>query len=283
MKTPTSQFGRPCRVVPCGQATVELLVAAMFILIPLYIAIVAIGKLLDVQHTAEMAARYATWERTVWYEGANNFASLNNPNQKSAAAINNEVAARLLNDRSSNASVIKSSDKIASTLANGIDPMWHDIAGTAYLKDFGDIVTTASSETPKKDVSAKPLSDMAAVSIKGLLGFVPPLPTDNLAVVQVSLKGVAKDSEVYKRLWSDTVGWAGLDFQANGAILSNTWTANGNIGTRSIVTNAVPTAQGLGAIVTAARDGLAPWDPIQPSRIEVGKINVDVVPKDRLK
>jgi len=283
MKTPSFHFA-PARLAHSGQATVELLVAALFVLIPLFVAIAAMGKFLDVQHTADMAARYAAWERTVWYEGTDSFATLHEPNQKSAAAINSEVAARLLNDRSGNASVIKSSDKTATTLANGIDPMWHDIAGTAYLKEFDRLATDASRETPTKDVSGKAVSELAKVQINGLLSFVPPLPTDNLAVVKVSLKEVAKNSEVYKRLWSDTAAWAGLDFEANGAILSNTWTANSNIGTRSMVAKSVPTAQGLGAFIETARDlGMAPWDPMLPGRVEVGKINVDVVPKDRLK
>jgi hypothetical protein len=266
-----------------GQAMVEILVAAMFILIPLYIAIVAVGKLIDVQHTTDMAARYATWERTVWYEGGDDFASLNAPNRKSAGEINNEVVARLLSDRSGTASVIRSSDKTASTLVNGIDPMWHDIAGTAYLANFSEVAVTVGSQTPNNDVSAGPLQTVGKVPVNGSLSFAPPLPTDNLATVQVSLNGVGRDSQVYQRLWSDTAAWTGVDFQANGAILSNTWAANGNGATRSMVARAVPTAQGLGAVIDAAKTGLAPWDAVQPARIETGKINVDVVPQDRLK
>ncbi|QJE02313.1 hypothetical protein HH212_21700 [Massilia forsythiae] len=276
MKTPVTRAR--------GQAMVELLVAALFILIPLFVGIAAVGKLIDVRHTTDMAARYATWERTVWYDGGGDFAVLNEPNRKSDAAIGNEVAARLLNDRSAGAgAVIRDSDRHVAALVNGIDPMWRDSAGVAYLKDAGGLATTIGRETPATDVGKEPLAALGAVAVAGPAGFAPPLPGDNLATVRVALEGVAGNSAVYRRLWSSSAAWRGLDFHADGAILSNTWGANGKAGTRQMVARAVPTAQGLGAIVQDARAGLAPWDPVQPGRIEAGKIAVDVVPPDRLK
>lgn len=274
MKTPVTRAR--------GQAMVELLVAALLILIPLFVGIAAVGKLIDVQHTTDMAARYATWERTVWYDGGGDFAALNEPNRKSDAAIGNEVAARVLNDRSAGA-VIRDSDRHAAALVNGIDPMWRDSAGVAYLQDAGGLATTIGHETPATDVGKEPLAALGAVAVAGLAGFAPPLTGDNLATVRVALTGVAGNSAVYRRLWSSGAAWRGLDFHADGAILSNTWGANGKAGTRQVVARAVPTAQGLGAIVQDARAGLAPWDPVQPDRIEAGKIAVDVVPPDRLK
>ena len=60
---------------------------------------------------------------------------------------------------------------------------------------------------------------------------MPPLPTDSLAVAQVSLKDIAKQSDAYQRLWPKATvwggDWKGLDFSAEGGILSNTWSANG--------------------------------------------------------
>ena len=41
-----------------GQAMSEFLTSALHVLVPLFIAITALGKLLDVQRTADMAARY---------------------------------------------------------------------------------------------------------------------------------------------------------------------------------------------------------------------------------
>jgi hypothetical protein len=276
--------GKRCLGAQGGQAMVEFLVSALFFLVPLFLAIAALGKFIDVQHTTNMAARYAAWERTVWYEqDSSKFYTINAPNQKSSSAIGNEIVARLLNDRSNTGDIIKDTDKTASTLVNGTDPMWRDTAGTAYLDDYQQVTSTASSATPSQDVAGAALTDLAKVKVKGLLNFVPPLPTDTMAVAKVSLGSIAKKSEVYQRLWADAPAWSGLDFEATGAVLSNTWSSNSRTGTTAMVKEEVPTAQGLGAFITGVQASMAPWDPLGVSGMEVGKIAVDQVPADRLK
>jgi len=273
-----------CNDAQHGQATVEFVVVALFFLVPLSLAIVALGKFIDVQHTMDMAARYAAWERTVWYDqDASGFGSINQPNYKSAGAINNEIGARLFTDRSNPVSVINSSDQGAGRFVNGTDPMWRDTAGSPYLANYAQLSMTGNSETPNRDVAGQALGVLTSVQVSGIASFVPPLPAQTLAVGTVSLKGIAKNSQVYQRLWADSPGWQGLDFSAPGAILSNTWSANTSGGTREMVTKMVPTAQSLGQVVRAASAGILAWDPTIPPRIEVGKIVVDEVPPDRLK
>lgn len=68
-----------------GQAVAEFLVAAVLLLVPMFLAVAALGKFVDVQHVATMAARYGAWERTVWYDASGtDFNGINGPNQKSA-------------------------------------------------------------------------------------------------------------------------------------------------------------------------------------------------------
>lgn len=50
-----------------GQATLETLIASAFVLVPLFIMVSLLGKLIDVRHSAIQAARYESWEYTVWY------------------------------------------------------------------------------------------------------------------------------------------------------------------------------------------------------------------------
>jgi hypothetical protein len=266
-----------------GQAMVEFLVAAVLALVPLYMGIIAIGKFLDVQHTTDMAARYAAWERTVWYQqDSGKFSTFNAPNTKSAAAIHNELAMRLLNDRSS-PTVIRDSDKSSTTLGNGTDPMWRDAANVAYLDDYKQAASSITQEKPAKDIAGAALDAISKINVNGAVDFVPPVPADTLAVAKVSLKDIAKKSNVYQRLWSASPGWKGLDFEATGAILSNTWSANGSEGTRRMVEVTVPTAQPvLNGAITAAKGVIEAWDPTISS-IEPGKIAVDEVPGDRLK
>lgn len=278
-----------------GQAMVEFLVAALFFFVPLFLAISAIGKLIDVQHTAHMAARYAAWERTVWYEdgGTGNspvFKIANAPNQKSTAEIRNEIALRLLNNHLSAVTVIKNTDKSATSFANGLDPMWHDPSGKAYLDDYAQLTLSINNETPKKDFIA-PILGLFTVLPKTLFGktisgtIVPPVPTDSLAVAHVTLAKVAKSSGTYQRLWSD-LPWIGLDFESTGAILSNTWSANSSQGTIAMVQESVPTSMGVvkDALV-ALKTSITGWDPSVGigNRLDIGKVAPDVVPPDRLK
>lgn len=269
-----------------GQAMVEFVVSAMFFLVPLFLAISALGKFLDVQHTTEMAGRYAAWERTVWYDGSSStFNSFNAPNSKTADAISHELGARLLSDRSTSTTVIRDTDKNATSFLNGIDPMWQDAAGKKYLDTYAQMTAPVTSEAPKKDVAGKVLETLGKIGVKGVIGFVPPVPTDTMAVATVKFSKVGEKSEVYKRLWSETPVWAGLEFESTGAILSNTWGANARAGTTSMVKATVPTAGPVGQFIDTASLALGAWDAslFLTNRLEVGKLAVDELPPDRLK
>lgn len=282
-------MSRPARRRAGGQALVEFLVAAMFFLGPLLLAIIALGKLADVRHATLMAARYAAWERTVWYEDSGSkFAAINGANQKSAARINNEIAVRLVNDRSS-ATVIRNTDRNATRFANGIDPMWHDFSHHAFLDRYDQQDSAIAQQAPQRDYAGEAVAAIEAVPLpSGVTGTrAPPVPTGTMAVVTVSLRRIAYNSPAFQRLWPrDGVWmqpWTGLDFSAPGAIVSNTWSANGSAATHAMVAQSVPTAQGLGTGVgTVVNAAMTAWDPLAPA-VEFGKIAPDVVPADRLR
>lgn len=266
---------------------VEFVVAALFFLVPLFLAIAVLGKFIDVQHTVDMASRYAAWERTVWYEAdGNKFNSINDPNQKSAAGIQNEVAVRLLNDRSTNVTVIKDSDKSATSFVNGLDPMWRDPANVTYLDAYNQMVATISKEKPSKDFAGAALGVFSSLAVLDDVAgtLVPPVPTDTMAVAKINFNKVARNSGTYQRLWESSPVWDGLDFEATGAILSNTWAANSAQGTKGMVSESVPTSKLFGtALKVGTIAGIGPWDATVPLRIDIGKIAVDQVPPDRLK
>jgi Tfp pilus assembly protein PilV len=266
-----------------GQAMVEFLVAAIFVLVPLFLAISVLGKFVNVQHTADTAARYATWERTVWYESStSNFEKYNGTNVKSATEIRNETAVRVLNDRSSNTSVIKSTDKTASSFANGLDPMWHDPANSDYLADYSQLNATLATVAETKGTGEQVI---ATISKLPLFDEELDVATNTLATASFDFKDIAKNSAVYQRLWSAT-GWSGLDFSAKGAILSNTWAANGRDSTLKMVSGLVAARNPTNVPIKAGYALAAPmvaWDPIAMSGLNVGKITVDEVPPDRLK
>lgn len=272
-----------------GAAMVETVVIAVFVLVPLYLAVQAIAKLADVRSASQNAARYAVWERTVWQgSAAGGFAAANAPNQKSDAQIRSEILVRLLNERASGFKY-QHSDKTATTLAKGIDPLWQDTAAKDLIDDPAKIRLSLSSGTPSKDVLGKTLGLFSAISIPHVTGsMLPPLPSDNLAQAEFSFDEVGAKSEVYKRLWSKKQGlpedWKGENMVARAAILSNSWAANARDGTHAMVKHTVPTAQGLGTVIeTGAKLTMAAWDPLVAPRLDMGRIAPDVVPPDRLK
>jgi hypothetical protein len=274
-----------------GQALVEMVVTGLFFLVPLFLAVVAMGKFIDVQHTTNMGARYAAWERTVWYEAGGAFDGINAPNQKSAAQIHAELTARLFNDRTRK-TVIANSDKNAHSFVNGIDPLWRDNANVAYMRRYDQAGSGIARGALNRDVAGKALGLIGALPLpKGVTGsLVPPLPSDTFSTATVSLREIARDSQAYQRLWPRSSVWVdewrGLDFRATGAILSNTWGANSSRGTHDMVAQSVPTAQGLGKEVGRILElGIRTWDNdvMKDNKLELGKIAPDVVPEDRLK
>jgi len=60
-----------------GQAMTETIIAASFVLIPLFLLIPLLGKYIDIRHTTIQAARYEAWEYTVWYRDNNKRTTIN--------------------------------------------------------------------------------------------------------------------------------------------------------------------------------------------------------------
>lgn len=268
-----------------GQAMVEFIVAGMFVLVPLFLAISVFGKFVNVQHAADMAARYGAWERTVWYEASpesDKFDQHNQPNRKTADEIRNEIGVRVLNDRSSE-TVVKAGDRGTSSFANGLDPMLRDMAGTAYMTEYSQLSSAQTTEAPEKKIADTALEFLRDVPM--FRDLVPAVPQDTLATATIRFADVAKSSEAYKRLWPDAA-WAGLNFEAKSGILSNTWAANSSVGTKSMVADIVPAArpnEPVNSALTAVKVGILPWDPEASRLIDIGRIAPDEVPPDRLK
>lgn len=277
-----------------GAAMIEFIIAALFFLVPLFLAVQVIGKFADVQHGTDAAARYAAWERIVWFnDNGSAFANKNAPNKKSDAEILHELRKRVFNDRHS-ALVYSDEDKKApkkdGKKTPTFDPLWTDNSGTPYLSDYAKAATVSTrASTPDKDYLGKVLEKIQVISVPEVFdSAVPPVTNKTLTQSTFTLKDIAKDSVAYKRLWSPAHGlaeWQGVSMSSQAAVLTNTWGANSNKGTRAMVQPVVPTAQLLGKTIgRAATAVMVPWQPTliaQP--LDMGRIGPDVVPGDRLK
>ncbi|WP_086933205.1 hypothetical protein [Agarilytica rhodophyticola] len=72
-----------------GQGMVGFIVAATFFVIPAALGINYLARLGDAKHKSHEAARYATWERTVWHQSDSRY------NRKSDIDISREINQRI--------------------------------------------------------------------------------------------------------------------------------------------------------------------------------------------
>ena len=85
----------------------EFVIAATYVLIPLFVFIPLFAKYIDFKHAAIQAARYQAWEYTVWYDDAGDRDILDNFNsghsgfripEKPLAVTRDESKVRLMSD-----------------------------------------------------------------------------------------------------------------------------------------------------------------------------------------
>jgi hypothetical protein len=144
-----------------GQAMIEALIASALVLVPLFLAIPVIAKYMDIRSSTVQAARYAAWERTVWYGGdaagtdaagtedSGFFSSGNkwNANEKKDNKISAEIGTRLLSDNIqafSNNDTYGASPKQFWNDRHGSD----DAATSSLLQPYDGSVSIANGSAP---------------------------------------------------------------------------------------------------------------------------------------
>jgi len=273
-----------------GQAMVEMVIVSAFVLVPLFLAIPVLGKYLDMRAAAVQSARYAAWERTVWFGGASATAMgwgshQNNwqANEKTDDQIRRELGVRLL---SKTTDAFSSTDRSASDFNNGIPEMWHDRTGGALLASYDDIGNAVGNATAPgtMDKVLQPIVDLAAT----LGPFVLEMGGEYAANVTVNVKDF--DRSNFQPLGTT------MAFKETNVLLGNGWSAGGPDDT----TKTAVKQQVQGLLPTSIFDGnkkktvkyitetiqkigsvFAPE--LSPRKLEFGKIEQDLVPPDRLK
>ena len=162
-----------------GQAMVEALIAAALVMVPLFLAIPIIAKYMDIKTYTVQAARYAAWERTVWFGGAaaesfgigtgGTFSNKWDANEKTDDQIRAEIGARLLSD--SGTTAFKDADKTSGSWVGGTaKPLWRDRRGNALLQSYGDISNnTRGGHTALGTYDDSLASDIAPGTVNDLI------------------------------------------------------------------------------------------------------------------
>jgi hypothetical protein len=267
---------------------VELIIVASLVLVPLFLAIPLLGKYLDIRSTAVQTARYAAWERTVWY-GGDAASSLGwfgvsrqwQANEKNDDQIRRELGVRQLSETSATDG-FSNADRSANDFQNSTKTIWQDRSGQRLLANYSDIQNAVANDQAPGTLSLilDPIANFAST----LGPFTLEMDGKYSAKVTIKVKDIDMDHFLAKA--------STKDFSETNVLLANGWSANGPDGDDK--TSVKQQVKGLVpfSIFTATIAGVPIMDYIQTavsvflpeaSKLELGKIEPNNVPPDRLK
>lgn len=215
-----------------GQALIEFTIAAAALLVPLFLMLAYVAKYHDMQSATIQAARYAAWERTVYFGGETwecnydetTFRAKNKPDGakwacgtawKSDADISNDVGRRFFK---------------GSWLSSGLDdavderPFWSDLAGTPLLRDYqqGSLAGT----TP-----GGPNVIVDKIYSEGLGTVAEFFSADKLVKLDMANLYTSTVTFTPTNTWAVTQAFKNsnplFDLKENNVLVANGWSANG--------------------------------------------------------
>lgn len=287
-----------------GQALTEFLIS-LLALVPLFFAIAMLGKYLDIKSTVIQGARYAAWERTVWYGDSNS----SRTNSKDAATVRNEIRERLF---SAVDTPLLADDGVTRTnLRAQVNKLWVDHTGTAILPVYADTTAVAATSTHAGDPGAMGAGLdvlLTAVGTAGNLGnfgsggFKPNINGLYTAQVQARLAAaprmlrgfsfttVAMDGSEDNAAALVFGAGAGAKFGTN-VLLADAWSSgrpessSDAASVHNQVSGLVPTSWTAARAAMILLAGKPALDRISVAGalLDPGKIDVEVIPPDRRK
>lgn len=259
-----------------GQALAEMLVVLASLILPLLLLIRLIGGLLYQQQGLELAARYATWERTVW-----NAAAPSGPGAadtvKADGTLAREVDARIL-----------AAPRQAWSADDGtprLDPFLRVLPGredSALLlqQDEADDSPFSRIESHRAAPAGTVGAVDAALDVIGSLTRFD-LPADGIAEVQVAVRLASLRQALNLDLaWLDA-----LQLRRRSALFAEHWTAGGTAQTAYRISGLLP-QQFLDHDIVGNVQQLVAYAPIaeelDDSRLRFGHVTLEPLPSHRL-
>ncbi len=254
-----STHGRSPRHRQRGQAVVEFLVAASFVLVPMLFLVTYLGKIGDAQHRAHEGARYGVWESA--------------RTGKSAVRIRHEIDRRILQHPYRPIdSVLDGQASRTDQLA--LDPIYYHRADTG---EYGPILLSAQSsfnETTLVDESPDAASYQERVSTA----------RRRLAIIDVNDRGLMMANVEFSLQPTRWLDLANFRQRAWNTMLTDSWRAVTRDAVEDRIDSAILARSSFidGPILemateVAAMVGLEEWAALEP-----GYIEHDVVPCSRV-
>lgn len=266
---------------------IELLIVATFVLVPLFLAVPLLGKYLDMRAATVQTSRYAAWERTVWY-GGDAASSLGwfgvsrrwQANEKTDDQIRREAGVRYLSETGTDSFL--STDRDAGAFRGGTKQIWQDRRGQALLANYSDIQNSiANNQAPGTlNLVLDPVANFAST----LGPFTLEMKGAYAATVTMQVRDIDYDHFLARN--------STLNFSETNVLLANGWSANGpddpaktstKQQTKGLVPFSIFTATIAGVpVVEYLQTAISVFLP-EVSKLELGKIEPDEVPADRVK
>ena len=158
-----------------GQAMAEFNVAAVFVLLPVFLLIPLVAKYIDLRHSAVQAARTVAWERTVWFErspnGTDTVPKGSGAPARSDAEVQRVVANRVLG---SSGRPLANADWQTDMVDGELNPFWKDHRGERLVNLPANEPAAAQrpeGELPTDAYAALRTFDRVESAINGVLAY----------------------------------------------------------------------------------------------------------------
>lgn len=258
-KAPTTEKARSSSSQQNGQAVVEFLVAASFVLVPMLFLVTYLGKIGDAQHRAYEGARYGVWESA--------------RTGKSAVRIRHEIDHRILqHPYRAIDSVLDGAPSRTDQLA--LDPIYY------HRADDGEYVPLLTSR--QSSFNATSLADESpdAASYQGRVSTV----RRKLAVIDVNNRGLMTANVEFSLQPTRWLDLANFRQRAWNTMVTDSWRAVTRDAVEDRLDSAILARSSFidGPVLEMATEiaamvGLQEWAGLEP-----GYIEHDVVPCSRV-
>lgn len=207
-----------------GQALVETLIAALFVLVPIFLLYPLLGKYIDLKAQTLQAARYAAFERTAFSaSGQRDGASVT---QASNTTIGGYTALRFFG-----APTAALNSEAPQATDYTVNPLWVDQAGHALLPRYSDIQTTlTNAKSP----------DVADSALQTLLQPTHALSEGGPTLDFQGLVTAAVQATAAPVTYPPPLNTLTLRFTASDTVLTDAWSAAGPSAMLTQIQSALP-------------------------------------------
>jgi len=264
-----------------GAVVVEFVVIVGFVLVPLIIGLMFIGKYIDTAQKMEVAGRYSSWERTVWYQDVpKTLKDMGIDTSKTVVQINNELENRVFSEKNTGIYLAQNNDKVNETEEVMSQSYWVDGSGKSislYKHDKNSFITTNEGKEAKMYGYTSGLLDGLFTLLKKVGGFDIDLTGAKSSTVKLTLV----KPKFLEGMWTGDI-----IVSRSQTILADGWNAAGPTQAKSRTAGLVLT-KGLDlSVFNTFRDiiSILPMaKELRTSSLIWGHVAPDVVPESRLK